>query len=69
MIPLKFIKAILPVFEVSKIQTELFVSNWEIDNFGGLLNENEKWIIFFFKKKATLKHLKTVTSSDPRVHL
>ena len=33
------------------------------------MNESGNWIVFFFKEKITLKHLKIVRSSDPRVPL
>ena len=60
---------------MSKTQTELFVSKWQIHNFEALfcwkqrLNKRENWIVCFLKEKITLKHLKTIRSSDPRVHL
>ena len=53
----------------SKTQVKLFISKWQVDNFGALfcwkwrLNENENWIVSFFKKKITLKYLKTARSS------
>ena len=53
----------------SKTQAKLFISKWQVDNFGALfcwkwrLNENENWIVSFFKKKITLKYLKTARSS------
>ena len=60
---------------MSKAQTELFVGKWQIHNFGAVfcwkkrLSKSENWIVCSFKEKITLKPLKTVTSSDPRVHL
>ena len=33
------------------------------------LNETGNWIVFFFKEKMTLKHLKIIRSSEPRVRL
>ena len=54
----------LRLFVTSKTQIELFISEWKIDNFEALsswkekLNENENGIIFFFKKKINVNHLK-----------
>ena len=56
----------------SKTQTERFIGKWQIDNFGALffrkerLNKSGNWIVVFFKKKITLKHLKIIRSSEPR---
>ena len=63
------------LFVMSKTQTELFVSKWQTDNFGDFfcwkkkLSEIVNWIVFFLKEKITLKHLKTVRSSNARVRL
>ena len=33
------------------------------------MNESGNWVVFFFKEKITLKHLKIIWSSEPRVRL
>ena len=33
------------------------------------MNGNGNWIVFFFKEKITLKHLKIIKSSKPRIRL
>ena len=51
-----------------------FSSEWQTA-LGLIFVENKDWtkgknrIVFFFKKKITLKHLKTVRYPDPRVRL
>ena len=63
------------LFVTSKTQTECFVGKSQIDNFGALFcqkwrsTEYGNWIVFFFKEKITLKHLKIVRSPNPRVRL
>ena len=63
------------LFVTSKPHTERFVGKWQIDNFRTLfcwkqrLSKSGNWIVFFLKEKITLKHLKIVRSSDPRVRL
>ena len=69
MITLKIGKAICPVSNsVSPVSGKLttlglfFVEKKR-------LNETGNWIVFFFKEKMTLKHLKIIRSSEPRVRL
>ena len=69
MITLKIINTISPVCEVKNSNRD-FISKWQTDNFGAVfVNENENSTACLFKKKLTLKHLKTVRSSEPRVRL
>ena len=63
------------LFVTSKIQTGRFVVKYQIDNFGALFLlkikiERESEIEqFSFYRELTLKHLKIVRSSHPRVRL
>ena len=78
MITLKIGKPFV-LFLTSKTQTERFVAKWQIDNFCQIdsfllkikieWNQSGSWIVFFFKEKVTLKHLKIFRSSNPKVHL